>query len=254
MLALLLVGCPHGGAAALPPSRPARYEVAVAAAVGERAATSVHALELEPLGSRVWSVRTVHTEGAWEDGPDKVTFDSEAPRPEDPWPLTLQHAVAAVPAAVRFSADGTPEALVEPDAWRDDARAAVEGLGLPAQALASGESLLDPDGLLRDLQRTVPGTPDAEWIREETVAGVPARRIETCSGDGAVWTCVGRVEATAAAEAVLHETRSETRVKVDARGLVELESTYVGTLVLVGEGGAYRGDHPIAGRRWVVRR
>lgn len=253
MLALLLLaGCPHGGLDALPPEgRASRYEVAVATAVADRAATSIHTLELEPLDDRVWTVRTVRTEGTWEDGPQQIRFDSQDPRVTDPWPLTLQHAVASVPAAVRFSPDGVPAELVAPDAWRDRARRTLQALDLPPQALASGESLLDPAGLLRDLKRTFTGMPEAQWVREETVAGVTARRVESCTPEGRGWRCVGRVEAEGG---LLHDTRSETRLVFDGRGLVELESSYAGTLLLVGSDGVVRADRPVAGRRWVVRR
>jgi len=235
------------------------YDVAVVAASGQRTLTAVYLLEAVPDDEGVWTIRTLHTEGTWEEGGEKLSYDSDAPAPEDPWPLSLQHAVASVPALVRFTEDGVPVGLVEEEGWRLASLKAMQALELPSQAMASGEALLDPGGLVRDLQRNFPGMPpEGVWVRDESIAGLPSQRIESCEataeGRRRVWRCTGEVEGPKAGPARLHQMETSTQVVMDRRGLVSLEGTYSGTLVMLDESGTNVVDRPVAGRRLVVRR
>jgi hypothetical protein len=244
---------------ALPRSEASLYDVAVAVASGERTVTSVYLLEVVPDGDRVWTVRTVHTEGTWEEGGESFTFDSDEPRPEDPWPLSLQHAVASVPAAVRFTEDGVPVGLVEEEGWRMAGLKAMQALQLPSQAMSAGDALLDPGGLVRDLQRNFPGMPpEGMWVRDESIVGLPSQRIESCEATTerrrAVWRCEGEVEGPKTGSARLHQVESSSVVVMDGRGLLSLEGTFSGTVVMLDESGTDLVDRPVAGRRLVVRR
>ncbi|MBW1878278.1 MAG: hypothetical protein JRJ84_07955 [Deltaproteobacteria bacterium] len=245
--------------AMLPRSGTSLYDVVVAAASGERTVTSVYLLEVVPGAERVWTIRTVHTEGTWEETGGAFAFDSGDPRPEDPWPLLLQHAVASVPAVVQFTDDGVPVGLEEEEGWRMASLKAMQALDLPSQAMASGEALLDPRGLVRDLQRNFPGMPpEGVWVRDESIAGLPSQRIESCEatteGRRAVWRCEGEVEGPKVGPARLHLMVSSSVVVMDKHGLVSLEGTYSGTLVMLDESGTDLVDRPVAGRRLVVRR
>lgn len=256
---LLLAGCVKAPPEALPPRGVAStYQVAVAAASGERAMTALYTLEVVPQRDDVYSVRTVHTEGTWEEGGTRLDYDSSAPQRDDPWPLALQHAVASVPARLQFSEGGSPVGLVEEQGWRMEGLRAMQELELPPEALAAGQQLLDPAGLVRDLQRIFPGTPpQGVWVRQEQIAGLDAQRIEACertaAGGERTWTCEGEVEGPTEGPARLHEVDSSTVVVADARGLVSLEGTWVGTLVLLDATGDGVLDRPVAGRRLVVR-
>jgi len=256
---LALAGCVHAASVAQPPAiASSTYDVAVAQASADRMVTTVYSLELVPDGRNVWTVRTLHTAGTWEEARDTLTFDSDHPDPAAPWPLLLHHAVASVPAAIQFSPDGSPVGMLEEKGWRMAGMDALTGLDLPPEALKAGEQLLDPAGLVRDLQRTFPGTPPVGmWSRQEPIAGLPAQRVERCtrqrSGGEVTWHCDGHVEAKTE-RARLYDTVSESVIVVDARGLKSLEGTYSGTLLLADARGDTVIDRPIAGRRLVERR
>ena len=108
------------------------------------------------------------------------------------------------------------------------------------------------------LQRSFPGTPpEGMWVREETIAGVPARRVESCTqtreGPRSRWTCLGTLEGPGEGDVRLVESESTTEVVADRHGLVRLEGTYAGTLVMLRESDGQVVDRPIAGQRLVVR-
>jgi len=252
-----VAGCVHAPLAAPPARGAVVYDVAVVSAAGERTVTALYALEATPSGPRTWSVRTLHTAGAVEEGGGTWTFDSAAPTGGDPWPLLLQHAVASVPAEVRFDANGAPEALADPEAWEAAARRAVEALALPREADAAADQVIDPDGLLADLRRTFPGTPPAgTWSRPDRLGPIDAVRAETCTeamaDDARTWTCSGEVVGAVEGAVHLHEGTSTTTIVADARGLATHESSWSGTL-LWRDGDDVR-DTPVGGRRLVRRR
>lgn len=254
-----LAGCVHAASVVEPPPGAAStYDVAVAAASADRMVTTVYTLKLVPDGKDVWTVRTLHTKGTWEEAGQTLKFDSDHPNPAAPWPLLLHHAVASVPAAIQFSPDGAPVGLLEEKGWRMAGLDALEALDLPPEALQAGEQLLDPAGLVRDLQRTFPGTPPVGvWSRQERIAGLPAQRVEQCTrsrlGGRTRWHCDGHVEAKTP-RARLYDTVSQSVIVVDARGLVSLDGTYSGTLLLADAKGEDVIDRPVAGRRFVERR
>lgn len=260
-LAVVLAGCP----AHLPPAGPSRarvgsYRVAALAASAERVVTSLYDLEVSRQGDGVWVIRTTHSEGILEEGDNLLAYDSARPRRSDPWPLTLQHAIAAVPVAVRFDPEGAPVSLVDPAQWRRDALAAVDELGLPAEASPAALPLLDPEGLLRDLRRTFPGTPPplGAWSREASMAGVEVAVVETCtptrSGPTTTWDCTGEVEAHPGAAARFREAHTTTRLVADRFGLLSQESSYEGFLILADPDGRVVVERAVAGRRLVERR
>jgi hypothetical protein len=244
----------------LPPADgPAVWRVGVVVGSGDRLVSEVYTLIAAPKRSGIWAFSTEAAEGTWEERDAVLEWDSTNPRPDDPWPLLLQHAVSGVPAAIRFDALGRPQQLAEADAWRRAARSAMERLDLPAQARASADALLDPVGIVRDLQRSLPGVPpdDTPWRREEQVAGILVDRVETCerrrAGPRTTYRCEGTLEPHPTVAARLFDATSHTTLVVDARGLVQLDTSYEATMVVLDASGTVPLDRPIAGRRQVVR-
>jgi hypothetical protein len=259
-LALVLSACASGPLEALPDDRrPSTYRVGVAAASGDRTVTSIYTLRVVPRRDDVWAFTTTDAEGSWEEGAAAITWDSDQPQGSDPWPITLQHAISSIPAPIQMGPRGAPERLVDPETWRSAARQALEDTDLPPAAVASGASLVDPEGVVRDLRRNFPGLPPEEgpWIRDETIAGVSARRVEACrrerSRGRTTWTCQGRVEGPTEGAARLVDATSSTTLVVDRRGLSSLEYSYDGTLVVLAPDGQQALDRAVAGRRKVVR-
>ena len=262
LLILVAVGCgPRGAPTALPDAGgPRQYKVGVAAANGDAVVTSITTLRVVPRTDAVWAFMTEQAEGTWEEGTAAMTWSSATPTPADPWPITLQHAVATVPASIRMSPQGEAIEMVDVEAWKSAARDAMRATDLPPQAAIGAASLLDPEGVLRDVQRNFPGQPTGAgaWVREEVIAGIPATRLESCTverdGGTAAWTCSGRLEGPTDGQARLVEGQSRTELKVDRFGLVRMDTTYAATLVLLGPTGTEVIDRPVAGRRQVLRR
>ena len=243
---------------ALPAKAPATYDVAVANATGAKTVTSIYTLQTERISKTAWRIWTVHSEGTWEEPGEALTFDSAAPKGSDPWPLTLQHAISTVPVTIAFAA-GAPTTLLDEADWRIRVDQALDKLGLPEQARSTREALIDPDGVLADLRRNFPGTPNGteKWTRFERIAGVKARRSETCSetheNKQTIWHCEGVVQGPEDGAARLMETTSSSTLVIDQLGLVSLEGTYSGTLVMLADDESAVIDRPIAGRRFVSR-
>ena len=112
MIALALSGCLHTGPVPSIGRRATTWDVAVVAATGDRQLEAFYVLETEPLGHGRWQVATTHTRGAWTEYGETSRYDSDAPTTRNPWPLTLEHLVAAVPADIDVE-DGRPTALVD---------------------------------------------------------------------------------------------------------------------------------------------
>jgi len=257
-LAGSLWGCARSPGLVTPGSRPQRWEVSVAVGSGARSLSAHYTLASEPAGDDVWVVWTEHSRGWWEDDLGSYAYDSAAPADTDPWPLTLQHLVASVPARLQLDPVGVPIAVLEADAWQAEARRRFAASALPSAALPIGEPLLDPAGLLADLARTFPGAPpDGVWQRAEEIAGVWGVRREDCAhtlvGHGSTWDCAGSVTSPPDADARMHEVHTTTRLEVDAHGLQLHTSRYTGTLIAAGPSGEVR-DRPVAGLRRTVRR
>lgn len=258
---LFLVACgPSRTPTALPDGDgPVVFRVGVAAASGDRTVTSVYTLRVVPKGDGVFSFTTTDAEGSWEQGDASLDWSSGSPSGHDPWPVTIQHAIASVPALVHLNAAGMPTGLRDQVAWRERAAASVEAAGLPVEARASASAMLDPEGFLRDLRRNFPGSPglDGTWTREELIAGLPAQRTEVCTQATQraelTWDCVGRVDGPTDGSARLVDTTSTTRLVLDRRGVVEMTSAYEGTMVVLAPDGRAALDRPIVGRRKVVR-
>jgi hypothetical protein len=234
-----------------------RYGVKVVAGSGDRIVTSVYELEVLPGQHDQRTIRTTHTEGVWEEHGASLTFDSDSPKGQDPWYLSLQHAISAVPTEVLFDDDGRPIEIVRVEGWTTRAKEAADRLELPNEAASSERQLLDPDGVIRDLQRDFPGRPVLpEWRRSERIAGIGAERVEKCVHSAeaglSVWTCDGVVEGPQDGPFRLVGTTSRTRIAADKRGLVEVESEYFGTLVATTSEGKVI-DRPIGGKRRILR-
>ena len=257
-LVLLLLACARPLATA-PPQGEAVYDVAVLAASGTRVISSVYSLEVSGEGAGVYTFTTLHSEGSWEEGAEAVFFDSNVPRPSDPWPLVLQHAISTVPVALRFEG-GAPSAMVDEEGWKAAGLQAVNAemvkRDLPEQARTTGLQLLDPGGVLRDLRRNFPGNPpEGAWSRAVSIAGVPARVTQTCEPQGPRRVvCRGTAQGPTEGATRLHEVDVVTDITSDGQGLVSLEHTYSGTLVLYDPGQERVLDRPIAGKRLVQRR
>jgi len=249
-----LAGClPPTG---LPDREVAWSEVAISAS-GLSELEGVYHHRTEPGRGDIWRVRTDRTEGVVRSpGAPDLRFDSASPRPADPWPLVLQHAIAAVPADVRVDADGRPEALVDPEAWSRRAREAIASVDLPAD---SGASLIDPDGFVTNLARTFPGVPEPRqtWTRDERVAGLMVQRSEDCGraqrrAGGATVRCEGECIAHDGQAGDLFATTCWTEVTWDDDGLRRLETGYSGTRLTMGDADEVL-DMPVAGQRLLVR-
>jgi len=259
LLVALLTGCTKIPPAGPAPNRAFDYDVVVLVASAGREVESIYELQAEPATDGVWIFTTNRSHGSWSEDGARATFDSDAPKRSDPWPVTLQHAISAVPTAYQFDSRGAPRAILDPKEWKKAALGAIYGLDLPVEAMAAGEQLLHPRGLVKDLVRDFPGTPpEGQWRRTERIAGLSTTRSELClaTRQGAVetWECVGQIEGPTDGSARLHEVASTTTIEVDRHGLKRLESTYSGTLVMLGPGGEGVLDRPIAGKRLVQRR
>jgi hypothetical protein len=233
--------------------------VAVAVAVGERLATSVYRLRTETMDDGVWVFTTLRSEGTWEEPTTALYFDSDAPRRADPWPLTLQHAISSVPAAVRLDSRGAPLELVDAVGWEHSCAEAIAAVGLPSQSGPAGTALVDTEGYLADLRRNFPGMPprDEVWTRRESVAGLAATREEECEVDRAAGVstirCVGEIRGDDGRVA-LTEGEARTTVVLDRAGLLLLESEYEATLTIRDQAGGLQLADAAAGRRLVQRR
>lgn len=254
---LTVLGC-RPPVAVVPSSAHLSYEVAVVLVSGDRTVTSVYELQVEAAGDGVLVFSTLDTEGTWEEPGQALYFDSRAPKASDPWPLTVQHAIASVPAAVELGEGGSPLRLVDADGWAEAGRSAVTALGLPGQAMTTAEALLDPDGYLRDLRRNFPGTPPDEgtWQRAERIVGVDSLRSESCIsvrvGPSTTWQCEGRIDGEIEGRAKLHDTTSATTIVADRHGVERMESHFEGFVVLpTADGRAI--TRGVGGRRLVQR-
>lgn len=252
---LLLLSCAHPPALPAPGAGTHVYDVAVVTAAGGRRVSSQYTLEAARQDDDTWLLRTLDAAGTATIGDEQVSFDSTAPGPADPWPLVLQHTVASVPVLVRFDDRGRPAGIVDGERWAAEVRQALDALDLPEEGRRTGAWLVDPDGLLEDLQRTFPGLPDAEpWERGVLIDGVAATRRESCTSEGKVLHCQGRIYGPAQGPMRLHEGTSDTRIEVDRHGLRVHQETYSGTLVVVDGAGTMVQDRPVAARRLVRRR
>lgn len=273
LLILLAAGCPRSQAPAAPepapllaawagPHRPAaaRYSIAVEARIGEIwSMRALYDLATEPRGEDVFTVITERSRGTWQEGTFEVAFDSDSPRADDPWPVTLLDALAGIPALVRFGPDGRPLSLVDPEDWRMQGMRAFTALDLPPEALTAGRALLDPDGFVRDLQRTFPGAPPTgTWIRQERLADVPFQRIETCGSptreiEGTRWRCEGKLEPLDRASGDL-SGQCTSEILVDEAGLVVARFEASGTVALQRDPSAEPIDRDFSIARGLVRR
>lgn len=234
------------------------WDIAVLAATGDREIEAHYELVTERVNSSVFYVSTARTHGQWREPGDSSAFDSAAPTPSDPWPLTLQHLVASVPAKIRIE-EGRPVTILDESEWADAAERAIYGSSLPTDAIPAGAALIDAKGLLADLARTFPGTPSLRlWKRDERVAGVDAAITEECrytvSEGTSSWSCVGEAKEHDGEDAQLFEVKTYTEMEVDSKGLRLVETGYSGTLVTLSKTNTTVDDRPITGFRRVVRR
>ncbi len=256
---LLLTGCPKAPLAGPPRAETATYGVAVAVASGPRVVTSLYELEVAHDQGNVWTFRTVSSEGSWEEHGERILFDSEQPRSSDPWPVVYQHAISALPTALVME-DGLPVALATEPRWRKAADEVVRGLDrLPPESVTTGLALIDPAGVVRDMQRNFPGQPpEGSWERAISVAAVPAILKEDCSREVAngvtTWTCRGAAQGPDEGAARLHEVTSKTVLVIDRFGLASMDLTWAGTLVVLAPDQKGVIDRPVAGHRLVQRK
>lgn len=253
----MLFGCPRSPSGLTFGKGGVEYDVVVAVASSSQTITSVYTLSVQPASGSTLIFRTLDSEGTWEQGGTTLHFDAATPRASDPWPLILQHAISSVPVRIEMK-DGRPFRVLDEEAWRGDVLSALDALPLPEEARQSGQAMVDPDGVIRDLLRTFPGVPSpGHWEREERIAGVLGTRSEVCEsgdGEGLRISCEGRAVARRGGSAHLHEVRTSTSFMFDRRGLLEMESQYDGTLVVAGTQQGQVLDRPIAGRRLVMRK
>lgn len=228
---------------------------------GDRTVTDVYTLTAVPRKGSVWAFMVEEVDSSIEQGAGEIAYDSTNPQADDPWPLVAQFAISSVPADVELGPSGRPERMLHADRWRRSAQTEVSRRDLHPQAAASVDALLDPAGLIKDLQRNLPGLPpDGEiWEREEVIAGIRVVRSETCERSRRAgqrhWECRGTLQVADEGEAVkLYESTSYTRISADAQGMTELDTLYDATMVYVDASTGTTRDKPIAGRRRVLRR
>ncbi len=252
------IGCAGGPPQSVLPRQEQTYDMTVALGAGEWRLVARYELRAQHVRGGVWSLATQRSRATIAQRDAEHSFDSDAPAATDPWPVRMQHLVSSVPVWVAFDAQGRPVRLEDTEAWAAEARRVLYASELPTEAWAAGEALIDPAGVLADMQRTFPGTPRPDWRRAERIAGVPAEREEECEREehasGAVWTCRGIARARTDGLGRLHELQTWTIVDVDRKGLLRMESGYEGTRVGVDAITGAPRDEPVAERREVVRR
>ena len=233
-------------AAPLPDS--AVYRIGSVMGSAERVLTSEAEVSVTHAGGKRWTFAVQRSLTTLEGG-ETWRFDSAAPQPTDPWPVSQQHAVEAVPVRILLDGLGRPSAVSDP-AWQEAALAALAALPLPASAAASGEALVDAAGVVEGYARDFPGVPPkgSAWVRPERVAGVLAQRVETCtaSTDGGTThiQCAGTLEAPALQGGV-----SRTELAYDRQGLVWMDASWEATVLV----GAERRPEFVGARRRVQR-
>jgi hypothetical protein len=238
-----------------------RFRVGAVQGAPDRTMTSEYEVAIARAPGHTWSFATLHaiSEITGSSGTWKWTADE--PRPDDPWPVSQSEAIASVPARCAVEPGGRPTALVDADRWRDDARSALAALHLPDAASESGAALVDADGLLMGLQRDFPGEPpaDGSWTRVETLLGIRASRVETCTRTAEVaattWKCAGTLAGSTVLDGLattLEEGTSQTVLVFDDRGLRSVESRWEAMAHLEEPGGAVS-IRPVGGRRLVAR-
>ncbi len=257
LLLAFAAGCARGGLGALPHGETSTWGIGVVTLSADRHASSIYTLQTEALSNDEWLFTTLRSEGDWEEAGIALHFDSNDFQPSDPWPIVMQHAISAVPTRVRVD-DGLPMALVEPDRWRVAVVEALEATQLGPVALASGRGLIDPGGVIRDLQRSFPGTPpEGQWVRSAKVLGLDATLVEACERSVEAglrrWRCVGEAEGPTDGSVRLYEVSSETVITADRRGLLTHEHTLSGTMVLYDPAQDVVLDRPIAAKRMAQR-
>ncbi len=254
----LLAGCPHVDTHTGPPrTSTADYGVAVAVASGARVVTSLYELQIRHDRADIWTFVTTHSEGSWEENGEAILYNSDTRRDTDPWPVIYQHAISGVPTAL-LMVDGSPSGLWDAEQWKVESMKAIASVDLPVASLETGAALIDADGVVRDMKRNFPGTPTTGlWTRDVSIAAIPAQMLETCSVEDAgktrIYTCKGTAEGPTQGSARLHDVTTESRMVTDANGLVEFDTQWAGTLVMLAPDQKGVIDRPIAGHR-VVRR
>jgi hypothetical protein len=253
-LALSAVAAPQ----ATPAKSGATYDIVVVAGIGARRIEGQTTLAATRQGGRIWTLQTLRSNNTWDDATEHVSFDSDSPQPGAPWPLITQHAVASVPVDIVFDRAGRPDSLANEEQWRQQATAALRALDLPVAGVRSGEALVDSEGLLLDFGRTFVGTPSSEWTRTDRLTGVVVERVETCDvsrqAGVTTWTCRGEAVAVTQEDGQLQDAETWTTVRVDRKGLLDIEEGWSGTLVHLMRDGQTVTDSPIGGRRLVRRR
>jgi hypothetical protein len=230
--------------------------VAVAVAIGRAVVEETYTLSSSPGKRDHWTFTTLRSTKVAEDPSGaRTAWDSQRREPGDPWPYVLQQAVAEVPVTVRFEA-GRPTEVVGTEAWTASATAAILATGLPGRAAESGQSLVDPVGVVRDLARIFPGLPvEGRLVSADRIAGVEVVREEVCPppeiGDTLRFRCVGTARAADGSNR-LAEMETWTEVVADQDGLRWMESAWSGVVVTQGEAGAPR-PVPVAGHRRAQR-
>jgi hypothetical protein len=247
MLLFLAIACAHRLPAA--PDVPSVYAVTAILGSPGHYLTSTYRVEVArgKAGARVF--RTAGSKLVVEEKGQTWTWDAAAPDPREPWVVTQERAVSAVPVSVTLDDAGRPAAIVDEPGWRAAVEAALTALALPVEAQASGAAMIDPHGVITGLARDFPGLPPAAgpWTRTEWIGDRELTRTETCTAAEGRWTCDGT-----AAGVGLEEGTSHTEIAVDARGLVSLDARWDAIAVSQAPGGAV-GMKVVAGRRRVER-
>ncbi len=243
------LGCAHRSPSWAPRGAAVEWASAAVTTIDATTVEEQHTVRVAPLGRGRFEVRTARSTVDIEGPTGRQTFASEAPGGADPWPLVLQHAIAATPATLVQTRDGGLR-LEDPEGWSEAAKDALLRTSLPPAAVSTGLPLVDPPGFEAELRRWFPGVPaDGSLVRRERIAGVDAERREACTerreGAARIWRCEG---AATDGEGHLRELESWTELVADRRGLRSVESGWGG--ILSGPGGLV----PIVSRRVILRR
>ena len=197
--------------------------------------SNVYDMRSESIGTSKMRVWTDRTRAEFDVAGVAYAFDSAGPTAQAPWAYTQGHLVSAVPVTVRLEA-GHPVSMVGVSRWKRAARRAVAASGLPPEADAAGWALVDPDGVLADLQRAFPRHPAASKARTLTikVSSQLLSRVEHCGASGpGTWSCEGQL-ATTDPDVAVYDGVSTSTIRFDGRGLVDYDSRYSGVLHVAG--------------------
>jgi hypothetical protein len=251
--------CSHFGHQFAPIAKgSSEFQVNALAAVGQRFVSERYLLQLSRRGRDAVEVKTVRPSGEIEAAGLSIQYDSAAPKPSDPWPLSIQTAIGRVPVVLHLDVDGQPTHIASTLEWRELAWESIQAMGVPASAKNAAEALLQPDSVVANFARDVPGLPieGKPWLRTVQLAGLKVALTQDCTREKGPriwhWTCAGTSGSATHARGQIFDLNTVTEITTDRLGLIEHTMVYDGILIRADSNGALS-LHAIAGKRSVKR-